>query len=58
MSTESPLGLVADFGAAVAWDTQLFGRSARAFVTGDEVMWRFADVGMSAKSPLTGSGDR
>jgi len=28
-----------DFGAAVAWDTQLFGRSARAFVTGDEVMW-------------------
>jgi hypothetical protein len=40
---------VADFGAAVAWYAPLFGRSADVFVTGDEVMWRFADAGMAVE---------
>ena len=44
-------GLGADFGAAVAWATQLYGRSAHVLVTSDEVMWRFADVAWVQRRP-------
>jgi hypothetical protein len=35
---------VTDFGAAVLWYAQLFGRPADIIVKDDEVMWRFADA--------------